>query len=63
MPGLVVKVLVAEGEKVKQGAKLIILEAMKMENEIRTAADSEVAELLVREGQIVEKDQTILRLK
>ncbi len=63
MPGLVVKVFVAEGEKVKKGAKLIILEAMKMENEIRTAADSEVAELLVHEGQIVEKDQTILRLK
>ncbi len=63
MPGLVVKIMVTGGEKVKKGAKLIILEAMKMENEIRTASDSEVAEVLVHEGEIVEKDQTIIKLR
>ena len=63
MPGLVVKILVADGERVKKGAKLIILEAMKMENEIRAAADSEVAEVLVHEGEIVDKDQTIMKLR
>lgn len=63
MPGLVVKVLVANEERVKKGTKLIILEAMKMENEIRAAADSEIAEVLVHEGEIVEKDQTILTFR
>ena len=63
MPGLVVKILAAKGEKVKKGARLIILEAMKMENEIRAAADSEVAEVLVHEGEIVEKDQMILTFR
>lgn len=63
MPGLVVKTLVKKGDEIKRGAKLVILEAMKMENEIRTPVDAVVADLLVREGDKVEKDQTIITLR
>ncbi len=62
MPGLVVRTLVVKGDHVKKGNSLVILEAMKMENEIRTPVDAEVGEVLVHEGDIVEKDQTIIRL-
>lgn len=54
MPGRVVRVLVSEGETVKKGAGLLILEAMKMENEIQSPADGTVTELFVSAGQTVE---------
>ncbi|MCL5266905.1 MAG: acetyl-CoA carboxylase biotin carboxyl carrier protein subunit [Bacteroidetes bacterium] len=63
MPGLVVKVLVNRGDTVRRGSTLAILEAMKMENEIRIAQDAEVIEVLVKSGDIVEKDQVIFRLQ
>jgi acetyl/propionyl-CoA carboxylase alpha subunit len=62
MPGLVVRILVKNGDTVKRGTNLMILEAMKMENEIRTPVDAEVGEVLVRDGDIVEKDQVIVTL-
>ena len=54
MPGRVVRVLVAKGESVRKGAGLLILEAMKMENEIQAPADGTVDELFVEPGQTVE---------
>jgi biotin carboxyl carrier protein len=54
MPGRVVRVLVAKGESVRKGAGLLILEAMKMENEILAPADGIVDELFVVAGQTVE---------
>ncbi len=63
MPGLVVKTLVNKGDRLKRGAKLVILEAMKMENELRTPVEAEVEEVLVKEGDVVEKDQVIVRLR
>jgi biotin carboxyl carrier protein len=54
MPGRVVRVLVAKGDTVKKGAGLLILEAMKMENEIQAPADGVVEELFVTPGQTVE---------
>jgi biotin carboxyl carrier protein len=54
MPGKVVKVLVAEGDAVKQGQGLVVVEAMKMENELRSPKDGRVVELHAREGQAVE---------
>jgi acetyl/propionyl-CoA carboxylase alpha subunit len=63
MPGLVVKVLVKKGDSVKRGETLAVLEAMKMENEIRASQDSEVVDVFVRVGEIVEKDQVISIVK
>ncbi|HET7436647.1 MAG TPA: biotin/lipoyl-containing protein [Thermoanaerobaculia bacterium] len=54
MPGRVVRVLVNKGDTVRKGAGLLILEAMKMENEIQAPADGVVDELFVQPGQTVE---------
>jgi len=54
MPGRVVRILVEKGATVTKGAGLMILEAMKMENEIHAPADGTVDEILVEAGQTVE---------
>jgi len=54
MPGRVVRVLIAKGDAVRKGQGLVILEAMKMENEIVAPADGTVDELFVEPGQTVE---------
>lgn len=54
MPGRVVKVLTAEGTAVTRGDGIIVLEAMKMENELKAPRDGIVASVLVEEGQGVE---------
>jgi biotin carboxyl carrier protein len=54
MPGKVVKVLVAVGDEVKEGQGLVVVEAMKMENELRSPKDGKVVELHVKEGQAVD---------
>jgi pyruvate carboxylase subunit B len=60
MPGLVVKVEVAEGDRVGAGQGLVIVEAMKMENELKAEADGVVARIHVEAGQAVEKDQILV---
>jgi biotin carboxyl carrier protein len=54
MPGRVVKVLVAKGEDVEAGQGLVVLEAMKMENEVRARAAGRVDEVHVTAGAAVE---------
>ncbi|HUP45013.1 MAG TPA: biotin/lipoyl-containing protein [Thermoanaerobaculia bacterium] len=54
MPGRVTRVLVSEGDTVTRGAGLLILEAMKMENEIQAPADGNVERIFVTPGQTVE---------
>jgi biotin carboxyl carrier protein len=54
MPGKVVRVLVAAGDAVKARQSLVVVEAMKMENELRAARDGHVREVLVSEGQSVD---------
>jgi len=60
IPGLITKVLVREGDQVKKGGGLIILEAMKMENEIKADRDGTVEKILVSQGAPVEKDQALI---
>lgn len=62
MPGRVVRVLVAKGDAVRKGAGLLILEAMKMENEITAPADGTVDELFVEAGQTVESGAELLHI-
>lgn len=62
MPGRVVRLLVASGESVRKGAGLLILEAMKMENEIQAPADGVVDEIFVTAGQTVEGGADLLHL-
>jgi acetyl/propionyl-CoA carboxylase alpha subunit len=54
MPGKVVRVLVKQGQKVEEGQGLVVVEAMKMENELRSPKAGVVAELHAQEGQPVE---------
>jgi biotin carboxyl carrier protein len=54
MPGKVVKVLVRPGDEVKQGQGLVVVEAMKMENELKSPKDGKVVEVVAAEGQAVE---------
>jgi len=62
MQGAILKVLVQEGTKVTKGTKLLVLEAMKLENEILAAMDGTVIQLLVVPGQKVELNQQLLIL-
>jgi biotin carboxyl carrier protein len=54
MPGRVVRVLAAEGAGVEAGQGLVVVEAMKMENELCSPRTGRVEQVAVREGQAVE---------
>jgi biotin carboxyl carrier protein len=54
MPGKVIAVLVSEGDNVERGQGLVIVEAMKMENEVRSPIAGEVKEIKVKPGDAVE---------
>jgi biotin carboxyl carrier protein len=54
MPGKIVRVLAAPGARVVHRQPLVVIEAMKMENELRASRDGTLSEVLVREGQSVE---------
>lgn len=62
MPGKVVKVLVKEGEAVQAQQPLLIIEAMKMENELRAPRAGSVGALKARDGQAVEAGEPLLEL-
>ena len=63
MPGLVLKILKKAGDKITKGETVMILEAMKMENEIKTNIDGTIAEIFVTEGKAVEKYISLFSLK
>ncbi|MGE5247785.1 MAG: biotin/lipoyl-containing protein [Verrucomicrobiota bacterium] len=60
MPGKVVKLLVEEGEEVSVGQGVVVVEAMKMENELKAAVAGKVKEIFVGEGEIVEAGAKLL---
>lgn len=62
LPGTVLDVKVAPGEKVRAGQVLLILEAMKMENEIVAPRDGTVRDILVKKGQAVTTGDGMVRI-
>jgi biotin carboxyl carrier protein len=62
MPGLVVRIEVAEGQQVDAGAGLVVVEAMKMENELRAPRSGMVQTVHVAVGQAVEKGASLVTL-
>ena len=60
MPGLVVAIPVEEGQQVKKGQVLLILESMKMQNELKSPRDGTVNRIKVRAGESVEQKQPLL---
>lgn len=63
MPGTVIKLLVKEGEEVKIDQGLVIVEAMKMENEIRSTVNGKVKKIHFQPGQTVDVGQSIIDLE
>jgi biotin carboxyl carrier protein len=62
MPGRIVRVLVEQGQAVRRGEGLMILEAMKMENEIQAPVDGTVSELFVKVGETVESGAVLVHI-
>ncbi len=60
MPGLVIRILTAEGEYVEKGGNLFVLEAMKMENIIKAPADVKIKSVKIKPGDKVEKNQVVM---
>ncbi len=62
MPGLIVDVPVAEGDAVAKGQTLVILESMKMQNELKAPRDGVVQRISVQAGQSVEQNKLLITL-
>jgi biotin carboxyl carrier protein len=63
MPGLIVRVLVSEGDQVQPAQGLIVMEAMKMENELRASGAGRIRTIQVQAGQAVEKGALLVELE
>jgi biotin carboxyl carrier protein len=63
MPGKVVKFLVKPGDEVKEGQGLVVVEAMKMENELKSPKSGKVVELLAKEGTTVENNAKLVAVE
>ncbi len=63
MPGLILRINKNIGDAVNLGDSLILLEAMKMENEIRATSTGIISEILISEGTSVEKKQNLIIIK
>lgn len=62
MPGNILKINVAQGQSVKEGDTLIVLEAMKMENDVVAPRDGTVAQIVVTKGAVVETGSPLVIL-
>jgi biotin carboxyl carrier protein len=61
MPGMVLKILVKEGDAVKKGDALLTLEAMKMENILKSPTDGVIKKVLAQQGTAVEKNSVLIQ--
>jgi pyruvate carboxylase subunit B len=62
MPGRIVRVLVSEGDTVTTGMPLVVVEAMKMENEIKSPRDGIVTRVAIGAGDLVEARAVLVEL-
>jgi len=63
MPGKVIKINVSENEDVRKNQTLAVVEAMKMENEIKSSVEGVVGKIFVNPGELVDSEKTIMELK
>ena len=63
MPGLILEVNVKEGDQVKEGDYLLVLEAMKMENTLTAPRDGIVKSISIANGDTVEKNQLLIEME
>ncbi len=62
LPGIIVRILVSQGDAVKKNQPLFILEAMKMENEIKAERDGFIATVKVNAGQSVLQEEVVMEM-
>lgn len=63
MPGLILDVVVNEGDEVKKGDKLLVLEAMKMENIIKSPGDGKIKSIAIAKGESVDSGQKLIHFE
>ncbi len=63
MPGLILDIAITEGDVVKEGDYLLVLEAMKMENTLTAPRDGVVKSISVKKGETVEKNQLLIEME
>ena len=63
MPGLILEILVEEGQKVEKDDSLVILEAMKMENILKAEGEGIIKDIRMKKGDSVEKHQVLIELE
>lgn len=63
MPGVILEINVKEGQSVKEGESLLVLEAMKMENTITASNDATIKSISVTKGQTVAKNELLIELE
>lgn len=63
MPGKIIEIFVKEGDVVKANKPLLIMEAMKMENEMRATSDVKIKQICVRQGDSVESGSVLIRFE
>jgi len=63
MPGKIIEIFVKPGDKIKHNKPILIMEAMKMENEMRASADCVVKEVCVKQGDSVESGSILIRFE
>ena len=63
MPGLIIDILVKEGQAIQKGDQLLILEAMKMENVIKAEGEGIVKSILTEKSKAVDKGQVIIEME
>ncbi len=63
MPGKIIEIFVKAGDEVKAGKPLLIMEAMKMENEMRAASDVKIKEVCVKQGDSVESGAVLIKFE
>lgn len=61
MPGLILEIIAKVGQEVSKGDPIMILEAMKMENVLKSPGDGVINAILVKQGQSVEKNQVLIQ--
>jgi biotin carboxyl carrier protein len=63
MPGLVLQVTVQEGQEMRKGDNLLVLEAMKMENMLKSPTDGIIKKIYISKGDKVEKNQVLIEFQ
>ena len=62
LPGVIIEISVKEGQQVKQGQKVVVLEAMKMENEIPASKDGTITEIHVHKGDTLQEGDPVVTI-